>query len=393
MIFDKLQNFIRFVSKHGLSQGFDRAFHGRKIDVISNCSYVLAEPLEADPSYGVVAEKTLNWIVPSFPKGSGGHINIYRFIQGLEKRGYFSRIIFSDHAWMGGREDVRNKIIMDFGPSNVEVYLTLEEAPPAMACIATGFSTAFYAKRFKSASRYFYFIQDYEPLFFGAGSYSLFAQQSYGLGLVGITAGDWLAEKLRAEYGMSTHSFGFSYDKDIYYCRPRKVEEKKRVFFYARPETQRRAFELGMLVLNELCKKRQDVEVLFAGGSIDQYIVPFPHKSLGKVDVKDLGGIYNSCDVALVISMTNLSLLPLELMACGTPVVSNTGPWVEWLLSSENCKLSEPKIFSLVSALEEVLYDPSEWNRLHTAGRDFAASTSWDTEVEKMATALAAHGC
>ena len=37
-------------------------------------------------------EKTINWFIPDFGIGSGGHLNIFRFIQMLEKEGYKSTI-------------------------------------------------------------------------------------------------------------------------------------------------------------------------------------------------------------------------------------------------------------------------------------------------------------
>ena len=37
-------------------------------------------------------QKIVNWIVPEFGKGSGGHINIFRFISALERRGIHNRV-------------------------------------------------------------------------------------------------------------------------------------------------------------------------------------------------------------------------------------------------------------------------------------------------------------
>ena len=74
------------------------------------------------------------------------------------------------------------------------------------------------------------------------------------MGFRGITAGDWLKDVMRNDYGMTADSFLFSYDDKIY--KPKeKTDDKPRVFFYARPVTPRRDFELGMLAINELWKK------------------------------------------------------------------------------------------------------------------------------------------
>lgn len=53
---------------------------------------------------------------------------------------------------------------------------------------------------------------------------------------------------------MKADSFSFSYDKGLYTVK-QKQDKIKRVFFYARPVTPRRDFELGLLALNELSKR------------------------------------------------------------------------------------------------------------------------------------------
>jgi len=110
---------------------------------------------------------------------------------------------------------------------------------------------------------------------------------------------------------------------------------KKRVLFYARPETERRGFELGVLALSLVAKKRPEVEFVLAGFKNRSVDLPFPAILPGVLALAELGALYRSCDVALVLSHTNLSLLPLEVMACGCAVVSNEGPNTEWLLTKE----------------------------------------------------------
>ena len=41
-----------------------------------------------------------------------------------------------------------------------------------------------------------------------------------------------------------------------------------RIFFYARPVTARRDFELGLLALNEITKRNSDVEVVSPDGML-----------------------------------------------------------------------------------------------------------------------------
>jgi hypothetical protein len=52
--------------------------------------------------------------------------------------------------------------------------------------------------------------------------------------------------------------------------------------------------------------------------------IEFPFVNLGTLDVAQLPELYNRCAVALLLSLTSVSLLPLEVLACGVvPVVND----------------------------------------------------------------------
>jgi glycosyltransferase involved in cell wall biosynthesis len=98
-----------------------------------------------------------------------------------------------------------------------------------------------------------------------------------------------------------------------------------------------------------------------------------------------LSDLYSQCDAALVLSLTNASLLPLELMASGCAVVSNRGRNVEWLLDETVAVLVEPRIEALVEGLEKAVYDVGLHDRLVENALRRVAATSWVKEAEKMA--------
>ena len=104
---------------------------------------------------------------------------------------------------------------------------------------------------------------------------------------------------------MQTESFSFSCDTKIYHPQPKK-DDVKRVFFYARPVTPRRDFELGLLALDLLCQKMPDVEVVFAGWDLNAYYFPFKYKSLGIITPQQLAEQYTQSDLCFVISNTCL---------------------------------------------------------------------------------------
>lgn len=352
--------------------------------VIENFAFVRPRTVGSPIAPGSVARNTVNWVVPPWSAGSGGHINIFRFVHNLEQEGFDCRIVVVGEPQPLSPEQARQQIHDWFFPLKGGVYLGIDAAPPAHITIATSWGTAYDVRAFQPTVHRCYFVQDFEPYFYAAGAQYAWAEETYRFGFFGITAGTWLKEKLAADYGMRTASFGFSFDKALYTPHEGRDTGTRRVFFYARPPTERRAFEMGVMVLDEVTRRLPGVEVVFAGWDIDEYHIPYAHENCGMVGVDKLPALYGRCDVALVLSFTNLSLLPLELMACGTPVVSNRAPCTEWLLNNANARLAAPTVEALADALCAVLEDPAEARRLRAGGFETAAATDWRVEAGKV---------
>ncbi len=370
-----------------------RILHGKRDHIVDRYSILSQVKAARTTSDGEVPRNTVNWVISPFSANVGGHINSMRFIAMLAARGYKMRVVVDAGPWMGSSQEVRERLQATFGPIDAEVVLGATNAPASYAAVATAWGQAYTVRSALVARERFYFVQDFEPWFYPRSSEYQFAEDTYSFGFTGLTAGSWLASKLHAEYGMACHPIGFSYDKDLYRPGFHPGHAGRRVLFYARPSTERRGFELGVLALDLLCRNVPGVTVVFAGADLSNYVIPFAHDSLGSVSLSRLPDLYRSCDLALVISMTNLSLLPLEIMACGIPVVSSSGPWAEWLLNEQNALLAKPTISALSDAMASLLNDEAKRLRLAADGMAFATTTSWDREGDAMAAALASKGC
>lgn len=365
-------------------------FSFAKLNIFEEYRFIDLTYQKGKQNHGDLDKFTLNWFIPPFGKGSGGHLNIVRFIGLLEKQGFKSRIIIVDSDQQNvSTTAVKEQINKWFFPVNAEVYIGLDNIPPAHTSIATGWTTAYYAKSARSSNNYVYFVQDFEPFFYPHGSNYALAEETYKFGFYGITAGNWLKNKLIKEYKMKCTSFNFSYDKDLYKLKRTKPREIKNILFYSRPPTARRGFEVGLLALRELTKMRRDVNVIFAGWDISGFKIPFKHTNAGILSLKELPDLYASCDAALVLSFTNLSLLPLELMACGVPIIANKGENSEWLLNEENSILANATPNDLASAISLVLDDKSIADRIINGGYSTAVSSDWEKEALVVGEALA----
>ncbi len=334
-------------------------------------------------------QRSINWYIPAIGKGSGGHLNIFRFMKYLERNGFTSRVIVVDDESPLSIAKVKAQISQWFGMEIADVRYVKEGVPSAAISIATSWQTAYALRNLQALTHKCYFVQDYEPWFYPAGSEYALAEQTYHFGFEGFTAGGWLAGKLADEFGMPTLALGFSYDRALYSPAPSAQRPaSKRVFFYVRPPTARRAFDLGVLVLAELNRRVPDLTVVVAGWDVRHYALPFRCEHAGLLDPSELARLYGSCDAALVLSFSNLSLLPLEIMACGVPVVSNRAACTEWLLTDDIAVLARPTVEDLTGALEKVLSSADLAMQLSTDALAFAAATDWDAEGEKMAVRL-----
>jgi glycosyltransferase involved in cell wall biosynthesis len=332
--------------------------------------------------------RTINWVIPDFSIGSGGHLTIFRVVKKLEETGFVCRINIDGDTHFSNGEEARKCIRENFFPIEAEVGIGREELRPAAATFATGWTTAYTVRDFMGSGKKYYFVQDFEPFFFAHGSDYIFAEETYRLGFKAITAGDWLAEKLAHEYGVETIPFRFSYDAGLYHPQSRRDPHIKRVFYYGRPVTPRRAFELGLLTLARVHEMNPEIEFVLAGWDVSGYQISFPYASAGVLPPNELAALYSQCDVALVLSFTNLSLLPLEVMACRCAVVSNGGANVEWLLDGRVARIADSNPEALSDAIVSLFEDAESLESLKQEGLRYAQSTSWDEEVEKISMAI-----
>nr|WP_189350231.1 glycosyltransferase [Mesorhizobium sp. M1E.F.Ca.ET.045.02.1.1] len=128
--------------------------------------------------------------------------------------------------------------------------------------------------------------------------------------------------------------------------------------------------------------------MIFAGWDVSGYEIPFHHLNAGTLAVSSLPDLYSQCDVALILSSTNLSLLPLEMAACGCPLVINRGANASWLLPEEEAYYCDMDVDSIAARLMEALEDPEGAARRASLALKRAQGASWKVEAEKISAFL-----
>ncbi len=340
--------------------------------------------------------RTINWFIPDIDSPFYGGINTaFRIADELARvHDVQNRFI----VWGQPNEFfVRSALAAAFPAlreSEIHFYTepspaVLQQLPEADAAIATLWVTAFAVAHAPKVKRKFYLIQDFEPMFYPASTLYALAEETYRLGLYGICN----TENLRRIYADDYHGRGMSFtpavDPSVFHAndRPyRSPDAPVTVFVYGRPGHWRNCWEMTSLALEELKRRLGDrVRILTAGAWATGGGAEMDVKRLGLLDYRATGELYRHCDVGLALTVSkHPSYLPLELMACGVPVVAFDNPWGYWILDDgENSLLAKRTVDSLVDRLEALCVNAAERQRMsqRALGSIAARHSDWEAAL------------
>jgi hypothetical protein len=349
-------------------------------DALVSAAAVLSEGWAAPPALEVHHGEPLKvaWVCVPPGEGSGGHTTMFRLVAALEDAGHECVVYMHDrHGW--SLEQHRRTVRAWWPWVNAEVRDAADGIEDAHAIFATAWETAYTVLGSPARGKRFYLVQDFEPSFYPAGSEALLAEATLGFGFHGVTAGRWLAELLRSEYGMEADHFDFGCDLDRYTLEDGPA--RTGVCFFARPSTPRRAFGLGMAALDLLAERHPEVDIHLFGEPARR--TPFPASNHGLLAPEQLNRLYNRCAAGLVLSATNVSLVPHEMLAAGCTPVVNDAEHNRVVLDNPEVVYAAPTPFALANALGALIERPIPERR--EAARTAAASVhgvSWQQAGE-----------
>jgi glycosyltransferase involved in cell wall biosynthesis len=338
---------------------------------------------EGRPAPGPLRERptaplTVSWVCFAPTAGSGGHTTLFRMVSALERAGHRCILYLrNDHGWS---IDSHRRTIRTWWPDvKAEVRDLADGIEDADAIVATAWQTAYSVLGSPAKGTRFYFVQDFEPLFYPAGSEALLAEATFRFGFHHITAGAWLAERLRAEYGVPADHFEFGCDLDRYHLArgPEADSARTGVCYYCRPSTPRRAHEMAVMALDLFAARHPEVDIHVFGEPIKG--LPFRTVEHGIVTPSGLNDIYNRCVAGLALSATNASLVPHEMLAAGCLPIVNDADHNRIVLDNPHVVYAPSTPFGLASALSCAIERPgTERASLAARAAESVRSRSWD---------------
>ena len=333
----------------------------------------------------------LGMVIPPFNRGSGGHNTLLQIFTRLERRGHVCSIWLADYY--GYRNAVwpavlRREIREYFAPFEGPVYKGFERWQGADVAIATGWDTVHATLQLDACHARAYVVNDHEPEFFASSAEHSLSAETYTYEMHCIAASPWLRNLLVDRYGASAEAFQLGVDHDVY--KPRPVERRRdTVIYYARYVTPRRGVPIGLMALAELKKRRPDVRiVLFGTDTVPD--ASFDYEHLGVLSPEQLSVLYSEATVGLCLSLTNFSLMPKEMLACGLPCVELSGISAESIFGADGGPLELAPLDSnlLADSMQRLLEDEGEWARKSREGIEFVASHTWDQATDEVEAGL-----
>ena len=268
-------------------------------------------------------------VIPPFRRGSGGHSTIYNLLTRLEERGH------TVSTWLHDPLGCHARRVAGGDPRQPARVLPPDRAARcsrasthwygADVVLATGWDTVYPVLRLDHCRARAYLVQDHEPEFFATSAESLFARADLPAGLL-LHRREPVAARPRRATRYGAHASSLRPRR-----RPRRLPPAPRrraatTRSSSTPATSRRGgrVPLGVLALQELHRRRPDTRfVLF--GDDGRVETPFPYEHLGVASPEQLSWAYSEATVGLSLSLTNYSLIPQEMLACGLPCVELAG--------------------------------------------------------------------
>jgi glycosyltransferase involved in cell wall biosynthesis len=297
-------------------------------------------------------------------------------VLGLERLGHSCSVwILDGPPQLEWAAVLRRKVREHYAPVAAPVFRGLGDWYGADVAVATSWQTAYAVASLPGCRARAYLLNDHEPEFHPPSVERELAERSYGLGLHGIAASPWLAE-LYAAHGGRSSPFAYGVDHDVYRRQP-VTRRRDTVVFYGRAATPRRAVPLGVAALAALRERRPDLRVVAFGDSAP-LDAPFPAENAGVATPEQLARLFAEGTVGLCLSLTNYSLIPQEMLACGMPCVDLDRPSTRSVFGPDGAVALAPlDPEALAGALERLLDDPAEWERRSRAGTDLVGDRTW----------------
>ena len=250
-------------------------------------------------------------------------------------------------------------------------------------CIATSWESVYWSKQLDGYKMYF--VQDFEPYFFKLSERYLLAKKTYELGFHIVSLGGWNVKKIQEHCSIKgkISYIDFPYEPSEYKSIPRNFAAyaKKSVVniaVYSKEEGKRIPNLLQGILKRASTELEQDgisLKIKFFGFKKNHKIII--GENCGKLNKRELAQLYEKSDFGMVASMSNISLVPYEMIAVGLPVIEFVEGSYADFLPEDSAILIDYNYKTLVAAIKNALKHPEQIEKMTKKASIAIAPLSW----------------
>lgn len=338
------------------------------------------------------------WLIPDFEQTSqGGPNTLLRFAHFFASKGVDTIIAVADATIHRDANHLAKEVRKHFGfkhnvrfliANKAEEMLNPDTLPEAEICFASLWTTAHYLLPYFRTKAKFYFIQDYESLFYPAGTLFKLADITYDFGYIGIFNTPGLKEAITKDHDIIGEYFIPGVDKNVFYSddRNKTRSDTFNLFVYGRPGVPRNMYELVIDTVKLATARLKQLRVFVAGWPSYTDNLGDQVKFLGYLPYEKTGDLYRNCHAGIALMATpHPSYLPFQLMACGAIPVTVVNKYASWLLKPGfNCVEALPNPFNLADEIEKLVINDKLREKLREGALKTAQMFDWDVALERI---------
>lgn len=329
--------------------------------------------------------KTILFVITRMVRFHGGQTSILRLGTELSKLGYQVYYAVYKNQSKEEMQICADSNLEGFRGSLISsgAFKKLQQKKSPDVIVATSFDTVSFVKRFSGYKMYF--VQDYEPYFYPFGEMFLLAKKTYEQGLHMVSLGAWNKEMVEKNCMVISpiDVIDFPYEKSEYprlerdymeYCEKKTFVIAVYLKYYGK--------RLPCIIPYML----QQVKALFHRDGIELVVKYYGEAksfhveggtNLGMLSKSELRDLYQTADFGMVASMSNISLVPYEMLSTGLPVIEFIDGTFEYFFPKDSAIMTSIDPKDLYEKLKTVIMKPEILVKQQEQASAYMEDLSW----------------
>ncbi|MDF2869548.1 MAG: glycosyltransferase [Anaerocolumna sp.] len=307
--------------------------------------------------------KRILFVVERMAKYSGGQTSMLRLGTELAKLGHeVGYVVYKPQTKSDMEEIAASNLTGYLGRMYTNKQL---EGIKSDIVVATSWDTVAFTKKIPGYKMYF--IQDYEPYFFSFGELFLMAKKTYEQGLHMVSLGAWNKEMIekncRPVSPVDYVEFPYESAEYPHYKRDYDSYSKKKEIVVAvyLKYYGKRLPNITQHMLKQVKEKflSDGIKLTLLYYGEDKSFRTEGGENLGMLTKKELLSLYRRADFGMVASMSNVSLVPYEMLATGLPLIEFEDGTFPYFFPEGSALLTSLDAEDLYVKLKESIKNPS----------------------------------